>query len=125
MSSAPDPSIPPPAWTKNLLWTPSPAFKITWITRAHCRFARIGHLKNSLNEGQAVLVGRDGQEIEGECGRRLAAEIDEVGGVEFNGGGGGSYGREQGRSELGSGRGEAPWGQQEAWVASAAGPEGW
>ena len=81
MASAPDPSIPPPAWTKNLLWTPSPAFKITWITRAHCRFARIGHLKNSLNEGHAVLVGRDGQEIEEECGRRLAAEIDEVGGV--------------------------------------------
>lgn len=38
-------------------------------------------MKNEMNEGQAVLVGRDGQEIEGECGRRLAGEIDEVGGV--------------------------------------------
>ena len=94
MSSAPDPSIAPPAWTKNLLWTPSPAFKITWITRAHCRFARIGHLKNSLNEGHAVLVGRDGQEIEEECGRRLAAEIDEVGGVGVGGGTG--EGRDEG-----------------------------
>ena len=33
-----------------------------------------------------MLVGRDGQEIEEECGRRLAAEIDEVGGVGVSGG---------------------------------------
>ena len=45
-------------------------------------------MKNSLNEGHAVLVGRDGQEIEEECGRRLALEIDDVGGVEMGAGDG-------------------------------------
>ena len=30
-----------------------------------------------LNEGQAVLVGRDGQEIEPECGKQLCELIDE------------------------------------------------
>ena len=94
MASAPSPSIEPPSWTRNLLWSPTPPFKIAWRTIAHCRFARVGHLKNALNEGQAVLVGRDGQEIEGECGRRLVGEIDEVGGV----GGEGDRG-EKGRGE--------------------------
>ena len=39
-----------------------------------------------------MLVGRDGQEIEGECGRRLAGVIDEVGGVES--------GKEEGEGEV-------------------------
>ena len=39
----------------------------------------MGHLKNGLNEGQAVLIGKDGQEIEGECGERLCGLIEEEG----------------------------------------------
>ena len=37
----------------------------------------MGHLKNSLNEGQAVLIGKDGQEIEERCGEELIKLIDE------------------------------------------------
>jgi hypothetical protein len=78
MQSAPG-TAPVPSWTKNLLWQSSGPFFIRWMTIAETRFSRVGHLKNSLNEGQAVLVGRDGQEIEEECGRMLCELIDEVG----------------------------------------------
>jgi len=93
MSSAPSPDIPPPTWTKALLWSPTPSFKLDWRVRTTCRFSRVAHLKNSLNENQAVLVGRDGQEVEAQCARRLVGIIDSVGGVgedgetvEFEGG---------------------------------------
>jgi hypothetical protein len=78
MQSAPG-EAPTPSWTKNLLWPTSGPFWIRWITIADVRFSRVGHLKNSLNEGLAVLVGRDGQEIEEECGRALCESIDDVG----------------------------------------------
>ena len=77
---------PQPSWVKNLRWPSSPPFYIRWITTAETRFNRIGHLKNALNEGQAVLVGRDGQEIEEGCGAALCEAIDEE--SKWNGGGG-------------------------------------
>lgn len=46
-----------------------------------CRFSKVAHLKNALNEDQPVLIGRDGQEIEAECGRGLVGVIDAVGGI--------------------------------------------
>lgn len=36
-------------------------------------------MRNGLNEGLAVLVGRDGQEIEEGCGRGLVGVLDDVG----------------------------------------------
>ena len=74
-----------------------------------------------------MLVGRDGQEIEGECGRRLAGEIDEVGGAGVSGGGGGGGGEMRGEfgGGGGGGRGEGPRGQREGWGTAVAGPEGW
>lgn len=77
-------SAPTPPWVKNLLWKSSPPFHVRWITVSETRFSRVGHLKNALNEGQAVLVGRDGQEIEEECGVELCEVIDE--GVGWRGG---------------------------------------
>ncbi|KAI9700042.1 MAG: hypothetical protein M1836_002576 [Candelina mexicana] len=76
MESAPG-AAKTPTWAKNLLWPSSPPFKIRWITIAETKFHRVGHLKNSLNEDQAVLVGRDGQEIEEKCGVALCELIDE------------------------------------------------
>ena len=70
---------PTPTWAKHLIWEATPPFHIQWVTIAETRFNCVGHLKNALNEGQAVLVGRDGQEIEGECGRKLCELIDEEG----------------------------------------------
>lgn len=37
----------------------------------------MGHLKNAYNENQAVLIGKDGQEIEENCGAGLIELIDE------------------------------------------------
>jgi hypothetical protein len=34
-------------------------------------------LKNALNDNQAVLIGKDGQEIEEICGKGLVELIDE------------------------------------------------
>ncbi|KAL9594924.1 MAG: hypothetical protein Q9219_006755 [cf. Caloplaca sp. 3 TL-2023] len=78
MQTLPSPEIPAPGWQKALLWSSTDPFRIKWITVAETRFQLVGHLKNALNEGQAVLVGRDGQEIEGECGRALCELIDET-----------------------------------------------
>lgn len=81
MSSAPSPDILPPTWTKALLWSPTPSFKLDWRVMTTCRFSKVAHLKNALNDDQPVLVGRDGQEIEAECGRGLVGVIDLAGGI--------------------------------------------
>lgn len=78
MASAPG-EAPMPVWAKDLIWEATPPFYIDWISTNETRFNRCGNLKNSLNEGQAVLVGRDGQEIEGGCGRRLCELMDSMG----------------------------------------------
>ena len=77
MSSAPG-DAPTPVWAKNLIWESTPPFFIDWISTNETRFNRCGFLKNSMNEGQAVLVGRDGQEIEASCGRGLCKLIDSM-----------------------------------------------
>lgn len=77
MTSAPSEDNPPPSWSKPLIWKASPPFHIRWIIINDTPFNRTGHLKNALNEEQAVLVGKDGQEIEPSCGRALCELIDE------------------------------------------------
>jgi len=77
MASAPG-AAPTPSWAKQLIWESTPPFFIEWIATSETRFNRCGYLKNSLNEGQAVLVGRDGQEIEESCGRGLCELIDSM-----------------------------------------------
>ncbi|MCJ1231207.1 hypothetical protein MMC12_007884 [Toensbergia leucococca] len=78
MTSLPG-TAPIPSWAKHLIWDATPPFRLKWITIAETRFSKVGHLKNRLNDGQAVLVGRDGQEIEEVCGRGLCEIIDEEG----------------------------------------------
>lgn len=94
----------------------SDAFRVQWLSKTRVDFFRIGHLKNALNEGQAVLVGKDGQEIDGECGAALLREMEAYaesvrpdrresrdGGP--YGGGGGAYG---GGRYVGRGREASP-----------------
>ncbi len=88
MTSLPG-TAPPPAWVDKLLWASSPPFHVHWIATAPTRFGRVGHLRNSMNENQAVLVGRDGQEIEPECGAALCEILDEEAEREREVGGGG------------------------------------
>ncbi len=66
-----------PHWQSTLHWESSGAFRVSWVTIASTRFSDVGHLKNSLNDGLAVLVGKDGQEIEERCGEALCKLIDE------------------------------------------------
>ncbi|KAH0563255.1 hypothetical protein GP486_002179 [Trichoglossum hirsutum] len=66
-----------PSWANTLLWKSSGPFRIKWITIAETRFNRVSHLRNPLNEDQPVLIGRDGQEIEEECGAALCDIIDQ------------------------------------------------
>jgi hypothetical protein len=81
-------TAPPPQWTKQLLWKSSPPFNIQWVTIAETRFSHTKHIKNALNDGQLVLIGRDGQEIDEIAGRQLCDLIDEFG-KRFGSGGGG------------------------------------
>ena len=80
-------TAPSPQWTKQLLWKSSPPFNIQWITIAETRFSHTKHIKNALNDGQLVLIGRDGQEIDETAGRQLCELIDD-GGKRFGSGGG-------------------------------------
>ena len=70
-------SIPVPSWQKAITWESAGAFKVKWLVICSTRFHRIGHLKNEYNEGQAVLIGKDGQEIEENCASALVDLIDE------------------------------------------------
>ncbi|XP_062340268.1 YTH domain-containing protein 1 isoform X1 [Osmerus eperlanus] len=46
-------------------------FKIDWICRRELPFTKTAHLSNTWNEHKPVKIGRDGQEIETECGMQL------------------------------------------------------
>uniref|UniRef100_A0A673LG01 YTH domain-containing family protein n=1 Tax=Sinocyclocheilus rhinocerous TaxID=307959 RepID=A0A673LG01_9TELE len=46
-------------------------FKIDWICRRELPFTKTAHLSNSWNEHKPVKIGRDGQEIEPDCGTQL------------------------------------------------------
>lgn len=59
-------------------WETTHPFRLDWLSTTDVEFYRIGHLKNPLNENQAVLVGKDGQEIEEQCGRQLLMEMENV-----------------------------------------------
>ncbi|EKD19905.1 uncharacterized protein L3040_002413 [Drepanopeziza brunnea f. sp. 'multigermtubi'] len=64
-------------WQRVITWESAGAFKVRWLVVCPTFFHRVGHLKNSLNEGMAVFIGKDGQEIEENCGSKLVDLIDE------------------------------------------------
>jgi UDP-N-acetylmuramoylalanine-D-glutamate ligase len=70
-------SVDVPSWQKAIAWESAGAFKVRWLVICTTRFQKVGHLKNALNENQAVLIGKDGQEIEEACGMALVEIIDE------------------------------------------------
>jgi predicted HD phosphohydrolase len=74
---SPPGSIEVPDWQRVISWESAGAFKVRWLVVCSTPFHRIGHLKNALNDNQAVLIGKDGQEIEENCGRVLLQLIDE------------------------------------------------
>ena len=112
MVSAPSPDTPRPDWVRVIHWEVSDPFRIQWLCKTAVEFHRIGHLKNSYNDGLPVLVGKDGQEIEEGCGTELLREME--GYVESlgehqrrgcRGGRGGWGGRGHGGGEGGGGGG--------------------
>lgn len=76
MESVPG-SVEVPEWQRAINWESAGAFKVRWLVVCSTRFHRIGHLKNALNDNLAVLIGKDGQEIEENCGAGLIELIDE------------------------------------------------
>ncbi len=70
-------SVEVPSWQNAINWDTAGAFKVKWLVICATRFHRVGHLKNALNENQAVLIGKDGQEIEENCGANLIELINE------------------------------------------------
>ncbi len=114
MVSPPSPDTPHPTFERGIHWEVSPPFRVQWLSKTSVEFFRIGHLKNALNEGLAVLVGKDGQEVEEGCGRELvremfafaeAVERGEVGEQRGGGGGGGGGERMGGYDVVGYGGG--------------------
>ncbi|KAL2266183.1 hypothetical protein VTJ83DRAFT_5535 [Remersonia thermophila] len=78
MTSAPSPDTPKPSFAKNIHWDTSDAFRVEWLSKTSVDFWRVGHLKNALNDNEPVLVGKDGQEIEPECGADLLRIMESV-----------------------------------------------
>ncbi len=76
MATAPSPDTPPPGWMKTLHWETTPPFRVDWLNTTPASFHLVHHLVNSLNENRSVIVGKDGQEIEDECGRQLVEELE-------------------------------------------------
>ncbi|KAF8866804.1 YTH-domain-containing protein [Acephala macrosclerotiorum] len=70
-------SVEVPDWQRSINWESTGAFRVKWLVICSTRFHRVGHLKNKFNENQAVLIGKDGQEIEERCGAALIDLIDE------------------------------------------------
>ncbi|KUJ21879.1 YTH-domain-containing protein [Mollisia scopiformis] len=70
-------SVEIPHWQRAITWESAGAFRVRWLVICATRFHRVGHLKNAFNENQAVLIGKDGQEIEEHCGASLIELIDE------------------------------------------------
>ncbi|KAK3384406.1 YT521-B-like domain-containing protein [Lasiosphaeria ovina] len=77
MATAPSPDTPRPKWMSGIHWDVSPPFRVEWLSKVPVEFFRVGHLKNRYNEYLPVLVGKDGQEIEEECGRQLLLEMEQ------------------------------------------------
>jgi hypothetical protein len=51
---------------------------VEWLSKTSVDFFRIGHLKNAYNEHLSVLVGKDGQEIDPQCGGSLLREMEAI-----------------------------------------------
>ncbi|KAG9756641.1 hypothetical protein KCU73_g4816, partial [Aureobasidium melanogenum] len=74
MTSPPSPTVPQPLFCKKLKWPCSPPFRIRWLCTTPVHFKFVGHLRNTLNPGDdgqphAVLVGKDGQEVNTSTGQ--------------------------------------------------------
>ncbi|KAH0372139.1 hypothetical protein KCU65_g1269, partial [Aureobasidium melanogenum] len=74
MTSPPSPTVPQPLFCKKLKWPCSPPFRIRWLCTTPVHFKYVGHLRNTLNPGDdgqphAVLVGKDGQEVNTSTGQ--------------------------------------------------------
>jgi len=78
MASAPSPDTPRPKWMSGLHWDSTHPFRVQWLSKTPVEFWRIGNIKNPYNENLPVLVGKDGQELEEECGRSLLREMEAV-----------------------------------------------
>jgi hypothetical protein len=78
MTSAPDANISPAKWMNNITWEASDPFRIEWLNTRRTEFWKLGDLKNPLNDGKPVFVGRDGQEYPEACGRTMIRILDRV-----------------------------------------------
>ncbi|KAL6854644.1 YT521-B-like domain-containing protein [Trichoderma novae-zelandiae] len=78
MTSPPNANIPPANWMSNIAWEASSPFRVEWLNTRSTEFWKLGDLKNPLNDGSPVFVGRDGQEYPEACGRKMIRILDRV-----------------------------------------------
>lgn len=76
MESLPSANIAKPGWMDNIHWKTTEPFRIDWHNTTTTDFRHIAHLVNDFNEHRSVIIGKDGQEIDDECGLRLMREMD-------------------------------------------------
>ncbi|UKZ53460.1 hypothetical protein TrVGV298_007252 [Trichoderma virens] len=72
---------PPAKWMSTISWEPSAPFRIQWLNTRRTEFWKLGELRNPLNDGEPVFVGRDGQEFPEACGRKMLRVMDRGGGA--------------------------------------------
>ncbi|KAK4077938.1 uncharacterized protein Triagg1_3632 [Trichoderma aggressivum f. europaeum] len=77
MTSLPSSTIPPPKWMSKTSWRHSAPFGVQWLSTHRTEFWNFGKLRNPLNDGKPVFIGRDGQEIPETCGREMVCVLDQ------------------------------------------------
>lgn len=76
-------SVEPPHWQKQIHWETTGAFPVRWFNTGRTGFYIVGNVMNMYNRHEvtnevlSVIVGRDGQEIEGSAGAQLVDLMDE------------------------------------------------
>ncbi|KER00183.1 hypothetical protein AUEXF2481DRAFT_143 [Aureobasidium subglaciale EXF-2481] len=82
MTGPPSPTVPLPLFCRKLKWPTSPPFKIRWLCTTPVHFKFVGHLRDTMNlrddgEPHAVLVGKDGQEVNPSAGHGVVKILKE------------------------------------------------
>ncbi|KAL7929071.1 YT521-B-like domain-containing protein [Trichoderma chlorosporum] len=77
MITRPQATIPHAKWMRDIPWNPSAPFRIQWLNTTRTDFWRLGDLRNPLNGGRLVFIGKDGQELPEACGREVIRVLDQ------------------------------------------------
>ncbi|KOS22697.1 hypothetical protein ESCO_003744 [Escovopsis weberi] len=76
MVHPPSPDVDKARWMSSIHWETCDPFRVEWLNTRPTEFWEVGKLRNPFFENRKVFVGRDGQEYNADCGRKLIEIMD-------------------------------------------------